>query len=377
MKTTNLLKEISNNYKSFISLEESEIFKEANLLDLYSKAKREDALTGIDKNGEGRLDRGKSLNGKVRYFGLSNDGTLNFKVSSGTRAGKFHYVFLETNEVDFDTYYGDAILIDRQHLQAKDLNILIQKSRNFRIGCTCEDFLYHAFQYMATQGDYEAKDFIETRAPKRNNTGLYGAFCKHIIAVIENISTNTTMRNQIVKDIENYILYSNDMDYEEFQTQKAANMVKQRKHSSKFKKQPSDYCNEYFARLAKSHPFLDDKDIKHSLKMAMNTYIHNNEDASINGFLKDFFKMTEDAFADEMKIPVDSVEDYFNELGFTSKTEKMKQQVNNILSKDVPDSSGDTSEDINDENIEPEEDNRANIVNNNDNNANILNRGGD
>ena len=56
------------------------------------------------------------------------------------------------------------------------------------------------------------------------------------------------------------------MDYEEFQTQNAANMIKQRKHSSKFKKKPSDYCNEYFARLAKTHPFLDDKDIKHNLK---------------------------------------------------------------------------------------------------------------
>ena len=40
MKITNLLKEINNNYKSFVFLDESEIFKEANLLDLYSKAKR-------------------------------------------------------------------------------------------------------------------------------------------------------------------------------------------------------------------------------------------------------------------------------------------------------------------------------------------------
>lgn len=369
MKTTNLLKEISNNYESFISLDETEIFREANLLNLYSKAKREDKLAGIDKNtGKGRLDRGKDLKGKVRYFGLSNDGTLNFKVASGTRAGKFHYVFLETLDSDFEDYYGDSVLIDRQHLQAKDLNTLIMNSNNFRVGCTCEDFLYYAFQYMATQGDYEAKDFIENRAPKRNNTGLYGAFCKHIIAVIENISTNTSMRSQIAKDIENYILFVNDMDHEEFQTQKAANMIKQRKHSSKFKKQPSDYCNEYFARLAKSHPFLDDKDIKHSLKMAMNTYIHNNEDATVNGFLKDFFKMTIDGFADEMKLPIGAVEDYFNELGFTSKSEKQQQKVNNIMNNTSDIDAEDTDEEIEDiEDLEtgPIEDNRPNILNNN------------
>lgn len=365
MKTINLLKEISNNYNSFVFLDESEIFKEANLLELYGKAKREDSLAGINKNtGKGRIDRGRDLKGKVRYFGLSNDGTLNFKVASGTRAGKFHYVFLETLTTDFDKYYEPLVIEDRQHLQAKDLNVLITNSYNFRIGCTCEDFLYYAFQYMATQGDYEAKDFIETRAPERNNTGLYGAFCKHIVAVIENISTNTNMRNQIVKDIENFILYSNDMDYEEFQTQKAANMIKQRKHSSKFKKKPSDYCNEYFARLAKTHPFLDDKDIKHSLKMAMNTYIHNNEDATVNGFLKDFFKMTIDGFADEMKLPISDVEEYFNELGFTSKREKQQQKVNNIMSNNASNIDN-TIEDIEDIETGPIEDNRANILNNN------------
>ena len=366
MKITNLLKEINNNYNSFVFLDESEIFKEANLLQLYAKTKREDALVGKNKNtGKGRLERGQDLKGKVRYFGLSNDGTLNFKIASGTRAGKFHYVFLETLIEDFDKYYEEKVIEDRQHLEAKDLNLLIANSYNFRIGCTCEDFLYYAFQYMATQGDYEAKDFIETRKPEYNNTGLNGAFCKHIVAVIENISTNTTMRTQIMKDIENFILYSNDMDYEEFQTQNAANMIKQRKHSSKFKKQPSDYCNEYFARLAKTHPFLDDKDIKHSLKTAMNTYIHKHEDATVNDFLKDFFKMTTDAFADEMKIPVSSVEDYFNELGFTSKKEKQQQKVNNIMSNNAANIDNDI-EDIEDIETGPvAEDTRPNILNNN------------
>lgn len=321
MKIISLYQEIN----SEVSLQPryNNLLIEANLRNLYDKAKREDVK---NDSGEGYIERGHRLVNKVRYFGLSDDGTLNFKINSETNPGKFHYAYVQASVDDMMRLFGDAIE-NNEHLQAKDLNLLLQSDK-FRIGCNCQAFLYYAFKYMATMGNYEIEP--ETRAPKRNNTALLGSMCKHLIAVVKNIYENTTMRTKIIQDIENYLRYINGLDHEEYQTQKAQNMIKQQKHQVKWRNKPSDYMNDYFARMAKQHPFLDDHDIKRSLKLEVNKYIHKNPEGTVNDFLKDFFGMTIDGMADEMELPVNSVEEYFDELGFTSKKEKQLRKLEDV-----------------------------------------------
>ena len=344
MKITSLYEEINKEYGY---APRPKLIVEANLKTLFNKTQQYDDIKEKDakaKNKQwngGYVARGLQLENKVRYFGLSDDGTLNFKVNSQTSPGKFHYVYVQADTAEIFNAYGDVVE-NGGHLEAKDLNTLLLGD-GFRIGCNCQAFLYYAFKYIATKNNYEIEP--ETRAPKRNNVEQLGALCKHLVAVIKNLYENTKMRTQIMKDVENYIRYVDGLDYEEFQTEKAKNMLQQQKHQVKWRNKPSDYMNNYFARQAKNHPFLDDHDIKHSLKMEVNKYIHNNPDGTVNDFLKDFFGMTIDGMADEMQIPIDSVEEYFDELGFTSKKEKQQRKV----------------EEINKQN----QSNKANILNNN------------
>lgn len=188
----------------------------------------------------------------------------------------------------------------------------------------CEAFLYWAFQYMATQGDYEIQP--ETRAPKRNNTTLSGGLCKHLIATVYNLYNNRNMQESISKDIDNYLRMLAGLDYEDYQQLNHAKQIQQQNRSVKWKNKPSDFMNEYFARQAKSHEFLDDHDIKKSLKKEMNKFIHSNPYGSVDDFLRDYFQMTKKAFADDMKVPEDSIDDYFNELGFEEKTHKWQEK---------------------------------------------------
>lgn len=322
MKITNLYQGINDNFG--LAPRNYLILNEANLKNLFNNAKETDMVN--KKTGKGYVARGLELTNKVRYFGLSDDGTLNFKVNSQTNPGKFHYVYVQADLADITRLYED-VAESNNHLQAKDLNKLLLTD-HFRIGCNCQAFLYWGFKYMATMGDYEIEP--ETRAAKIRNKWNQCGLCKHLVAVIKNLYENTKIRTQIMKDIENYIRYINGLDYEEFQTEKAKNMISQQKHQVKWRNKPSDYMNNYFARQAKNHPFLDDHDIKHSLKMEVNKYIHSNPDGTVNDFLKDFFGMTIDGMADEMDIPVDSVEEYFDELGFTSKKEKAQRKVQEI-----------------------------------------------
>ena len=316
------------------------LLQEANLKHLYTKA-----LNETPKMAQ----RGDTLSNRVRYFGLSKDGTLNFKVASQSEPGHFYYIYIEAPDV---LRLGD-VLENGDHLNEADFSRLLTMN-GFRIHCGCPAWLYWSFQYMATQGNYEIEP--ETRAPKRNNTLLQGSMCKHLIAVVKNLYENKSIRLAIIKDIENYLRMILGMDYEDYQQMKHARQIQQQNRAVKWKNKPSDYMNDYFARKAKNHSFLDDHDIKKSLKKEMNKFITANPQSNVDDFLRSYFQMTQKAFAEDMKIPEASVEEYFNELGFSDKKEKViekreqkslaKQQVSqpnvsqqsgvksNILTKD-------------------------------------------
>lgn len=288
---------------------------EANLKNLYTKSVNETPKMA---------SRGQQLKGRVRYFGLSKDGTLNFKIASQSISGRFYYAYIEAPDI---IKFSD-IIEEGDHFTLADLNRLLTMD-GFRVYCSCPAHLYWSFQYMATMGGYEIEP--ETRAPKRNNVLLQGALDKHLIAVVDNIYNNQSIRDSIVKDIDNYLRMLNGLDYEDYQQLNHARQIQQQNRAVKWKNNPTDYMNDYFARQAKNHQFLDDHDIRHSLKVEGNKFAKANPNATVDDFLRSYFNMTQKAFAEEMKIPESSVEDYFNELGFNKAQEKglAKQQSNN------------------------------------------------
>lgn len=172
--------------------------------------------------------------------------------------------------------------------------------------------------------------------------------CKHLIATTYNLYNNRKMQEAISKDIDNYLRMLAGLDYDDYQQLNHSKQIQQQNRSVKWKNKPSDFMNEYFARQAKSHEFLDDHDIKKSLKKEMNKFIHANPYGSVDDFLRDYFQMTKKAFADDMKVPEDSIDDYFNELGFEEKTHKWqeKKEAKNNPPKveDAPEVMEDTGE---------------------------------
>lgn len=290
-----------------------EVLDEANLKQLYTKA-----ITETPKFAARAEELGNKSNA-VRYFGLSDDGTWNFKVKSQTRVGKYHYVYIESADMLKFTYLASVM---EEDFTEKDLAKLLTMN-GFRIGCGCESWLYYAFQYMATIGNYEIEP--ETRAPKRNNTELAGSECKHLILVTKAIYENKQIREQLAKDINNYLRMLNDLDYEEFQSISSMRQIKSQNRAVKWKNKPTDFMNNYFARKAKQHPFLDDHDIVKSLRSEVRKYVRANSQASVDDFLKDYFGMTKKAFADEMEVTELSIDDYFNkDIGFADQKAKAK-----------------------------------------------------
>lgn len=286
---------------------------EANLKHLYNKSV---------SNTPGVAARAKDVVNAVRYFGLSEDGTLNFKVKSRSRAGKYHYSFIEAPDI---LQFGD-IVENGNEFTEQDLSNLLTMN-NFRVKCNCESFLYWGEAYLATVGNYDIEP--ETRKPKRNlqykdgAKSINGALDLHLIAVVKNLYENSNIRKQIAKDINNYLRMLSGLDYDDYQQLNHAKQIKQQNRAVKWRNKPSDYMNDYFAHQAKHHSFLDDHDIIKSLRSEVRKYLNKNPDGSIDEFLKDEFDMSKKAFADDMKVLEQDVDDYFNnEIDFKNQQEK-------------------------------------------------------
>ena len=311
---------ISSFYDKFCKLSSDTIVSlyEANLKNLYNKS-----VT----NTPGVAYRARDVEKGVRYFGLSEDGTLNFKVKSRSRSGKYHYSFIEAPDI---LQFGDVVS-NGGFFTEQDLSNLLTKN-NFRVKCNCESFEYWGEAYLATVGNYEIEP--ETRRPKRNlqykdgSKSLSGALDLHLIAVVKNLYENKSIRQQVVKDIDNYLRMLNDMDYEDYQQLNHAKQIKQQNRAVKWRNKPSDYMNDYFAHQAKHHSFLDDHDIIKSLRSEVRKYLNKNPDGSVDEFLKDEFNMSKKAFADDMKVLEQDIDDYFdNEIDFKNQQEKRLSKV--------------------------------------------------
>lgn len=296
---------------NLMSLLNDHKLQEANLKNLYS-----DTVSQTPKIAQ-RSEQIASSKLGVRYYGLSEDGTWNFKVRSQSVPGGFYYVYIEAPDMlKFDDIYdrGDSFTVN-------DLAKLLTMN-SFRIHCNDPSFLYYGFQYMATKGNYEIEP--ETRPADTNNPGEAGGLCKHLAAVIKTIYYDNQTREQLSTDIDNYLRMLVGLDYEDYQQEKHANQIRKQNRAVKWKNNTSDYMNDYFAREAKNHPYLDDHDIKKSLKKEMNKFIKAKPESTVDDFLRTYFGMTQKAFSDKMNLPENDIEDYFNEIGWEKQHEKVQ-----------------------------------------------------
>ena len=71
------------------------------------------------------------------------------------------------------------------------------------------------YNICGTQRDYNDPKQPENRAPKRNNTKLKGALCKHLTAIAEAIESGEYYE-QMAKDITNWRSYISGQAYKSF-----------------------------------------------------------------------------------------------------------------------------------------------------------------
>ena len=166
---------------------------------------------------------------------------------------------------------------------------------------------------MAWEDDYGIEP--ETRAPQRNNTRLKGALCKHLYSVIELIQNDSNLLNQIAKDIENYIKYSQGDKYKNFSRPALLGQAYKKKDKISWENYDS-YLNDYFASLAGKNKFLDDEDIKNSFKAEIERAGKTNPNLTLDDFLKDELGFTRDELAQELKISPQYIDKYFKDMGF-------------------------------------------------------------
>ena len=71
---------------------------------------------------------------------------------------------------------------------------------NVNINCSCPDFRYQGYEWMADAGEYGIT--TQNIAPDKNNPELNGSVCKHINSVFESIDSNIP---KITKDLRKYL----------------------------------------------------------------------------------------------------------------------------------------------------------------------------
>lgn len=150
-----------------------------------------------------RVERSRRVS--TKYIGMSKFGVLNFKTTSETRPGGYHYQTVEFQSLKpFETIIkqGKEIMPNdiKKELADQDLNVF----------CSDESWSYWAWYYQAYQNDYAYIDDnipnLDKRiqAPKVNNVRLKGALCKHLVSVFDYLKRPFVLY-AISEDIKKYL----------------------------------------------------------------------------------------------------------------------------------------------------------------------------
>ena len=241
---------------------------------------------------------------KSDYIGMSKFGIYNFRTTSQTNQGLFWFQQLEVPDLASKVIDED-ITIDfiKNLVEANDIKVY----------CDCPAFLYWSLKYKANSNNYGIEP--ETRRPKRNNVRLQGSNCKHLQSVMQLLKSGTPYE-QMTKDTINWAKYNAGEEYRNFQ--------KTRINNDKYKKEnrlnyetADSYMNDYFASKAGFNKFLDDEDIKGSLKAEIERTAKTDPGMTLDDFIEDEFGVPGvQGLANDLQIDVGYVEQYFKDLGF-------------------------------------------------------------
>lgn len=155
----------------------------------------------------------------------------------------------------------------------------------------------------------------ETRAPKRNNVRLQGALCKHLLSIAD-LLTEGKLYEQIASDANNWMKYIQGDSYKNFHKARLMGDANRRKNQINWENYDS-YMNDYFASQADKNKFLDDEDIKNSLKAEIERTAKTNPSMTLDDFITDEFSVDGvDGLAKELQIDPEYVKRYFKSIGW-------------------------------------------------------------
>lgn len=244
-----------------------------------------------------------------RYLGISKFGILNFQTNSQTHNDEGAKWYQTVEIVDM------LAKLDENEPITSDVVKDLFNNSDLKIYCDDPSFLYWAFQYKATMKNYVDDNHPETRTPKRNNRRLKGALCKHLAAVLDQIQSGK-LDEQIARDIQNFRAYSNGDAYKSFNRGRLIHQAKEKKDRIDWQTADS-FMNDYFASKAGINKFLDDKDIKGSLKQEIDRINKTEPNTTLDEFITDEFSVDGvSGLAKELGIDENYIQEYFKKLGF-------------------------------------------------------------
>ena len=241
---------------------------------------------------------------KTDYIGISKFGIFNFRTTSQTNPGKYWYQTIEVPNLA-------EKLLD-EDITPELIRSLLEQD-DIKLYCDDPSFLYWSFKYMAYTRNYGIEP--EDRAPQRNNVRLKGALCKHLLSVTDLIKSGV-LYEQMAKDAKNWMLYKNGEVYKNFNKARMMGDAIRKKNRINWENYDS-YMNDYFASKAGMNKFLDDKDIKGSLKAEIERTAKTDPSMTLDDFISEEFGVDGiKGLAQELQIDEDYVKNYFKELGF-------------------------------------------------------------
>lgn len=148
--------------------------KEGYTLKEINEATKKELLQGADS---ARKKRAKKL--ITKYVGVNNDGCVEFLTNSQYTPNKKYQQLIKLNDVK-------DIGALKEFKKSEITRLLL--NGDLSVYCSCEDFLYKGYKYMAWNMGYGLDK--ENRFPKIKNPRLEGTICKHLIAVLTVIMFN-------------------------------------------------------------------------------------------------------------------------------------------------------------------------------------------
>lgn len=238
------------------------------------------------------------------YIGISKFGIFNFRTSSQAHPGNYWYQTIEIPDLQ-------SKLMD-ENITADLIKRLVEQE-DIKLYCDDPSFLYWSLKYMAHTRDYGIEP--ETRAPKVNNVRLQGALCKHLLSVVDLIKSGQ-LYEQMAKDANNWMRYMAGDTYKNFHKARMMGDAKRKKKRINYETYDS-FMNDYFASKAGMNKFLDDEDIKGSLKAEIERTAKTDPSMTLDDFISEEFGVDGiQGLANELQIDTNYVKQYFKDLGF-------------------------------------------------------------